>query len=82
MKSRLAFSNGTEFDIWQNSWCRNCTKDAAARRGDFENGCVIIATAMFSEGDIPEWSEDAEKVAQGVWPRVICSEFDATKEGE
>jgi hypothetical protein len=71
MKSQLAFSNGTEFEIWQESWCSRCTKDEPARRGDFENGCELIALGMIGE-EIPEWTEDPDATG---WPRVLCSEF-------
>lgn len=71
MKSNLAFSNGTEFEIWSHHWCANCTKEEPARRGDFENGCELIALAMIGE-EIPEWSEDPTATS---WPRVICSAF-------
>ena len=72
MKSRLAFSNGTEFEIWCQSWCNKCVNDEAARRGNFENGCEIYGQAMMGEEEIPEWSEDPEATG---WPRVICSAF-------
>ena len=72
MRSGVAFSNGSEFDIWQDAWCRRCVKDEAARRDDYEHGCEIIAVALTSNGDIPEWREDESKAT---WPKVICSAF-------
>ena len=72
MKSRLAFSNGTEFAIWSDQWCNRCVKDEAARHDDFENGCPILA-ASYCEEEVPEWSEDPS--VDG-WPNVICSEFE------
>ena len=71
MKSRLAFSNGSEFDIWQDSWCRRCKKDEEFRVTE-AHGCEIIAAAMFNDGEIPEWSEDPDKIG---WPNVLCSAF-------
>ena len=82
MKSRLAFSNGTEWEIWSHNWCANCVHDEPARRGNFENGCEIVAVALMGgDEEIPEWSEDPD--ADG-WPRVICSEcvLGAALEGE
>ena len=76
MKSRLAFSNGTEFYIWQESWCFRCKKDEEFRVTE-ENGCEIIAISMFSDGEIPEWSEDPTKDG---WPNVICSAFEPVRE--
>ncbi len=76
MRPRLAFSNGSEFEIWQDSWCSRCKRDEAARRDDFENGCEIVAVAMMSDEEIPEWSEDPQAAERGVWPRVRCSAFE------
>ena len=71
MRSRLAFSNGSEFAIWQDTWCNECARDEAARRGNYENGCEILAAAV-GDSEIPEWSDDPEATG---WPRVVCSAF-------
>ena len=83
MKGREAFSSGTEFEIWECSWCGKCQNDAAFRSRGFQgtDGCKLIARAMFEgEEDIAEWTEDAEIAAKGQWPRVKCSAFVACVE--
>lgn len=74
MRSRLAFSNGSEFEIWEERNCAVCQHDAAFRARGFDgnDGCELLATAMMSDEEIPEWSEDPEATG---WPRVICSKF-------
>jgi len=74
MRSRLAFSNGTEFEIWEARNCAMCQVDKAFRERGFDgnDGCEILATAMMSDEEIPEWSDD--ETATG-WPRVICAAF-------
>ncbi|MHB2029862.1 MAG: hypothetical protein ACYCPT_13770 [Acidimicrobiales bacterium] len=77
MRSRLAFSNGSEFEIWAARNCAVCQHDAPfrARGFDGDDGCELLAAAMMSDEEIPEWRNDPELVAAGVWPRVICSKF-------
>jgi hypothetical protein len=71
-------SNGTEGDIFQERWCELCTKDEAARRGDYENGCPIIAAALAWDVDDPdypgEWVYDGEG-------QPSCTAFEALKGG-
>lgn len=68
-----AFSNGTEFEIWEAHYCANCKVDRAFRKRGFvgDDGCQLIALCMIGE-DVPEWSEDPN--VDG-WPNAICSAF-------
>lgn len=51
-----AFSNGFEYDMWRANWCERCTHDAAFQRGESDEGCPLLLTALL--GDIPaEWME-------------------------
>ena len=51
-----AFSNGTEYEMWKENWCYRCTRDAAFQRGETDDGCPLLLTAIC--GDIPgEWME-------------------------
>lgn len=51
-----AFSNGTEYEMWQANWCDRCTHDAAYQSGKSSEGCPLLLTALL--GDIPgEWME-------------------------
>jgi hypothetical protein len=52
-----AFSNGTEFAMWEANWCGRCQVDAAFRRGDNDPGCPVLATALLGDGVPPEWLE-------------------------
>jgi len=75
-----AFSNGSEFEIWESHYCANCNVDRAFRERGFDgdDGCQLIALGMIGE-DVPEWTEDPERAAQGVWPRVLCANFTSLK---
>jgi hypothetical protein len=49
-----AFSNGTEFEVWQANWCNRCTKDDVgyAPEGVF---CPILGSAICTNEVPPEW---------------------------
>lgn len=48
------WSNGTEYSMWEANWCGRCWHDRAARKGEFENGCVLIALGMLGD-EVPQW---------------------------
>ena len=79
MKNGEAFSNGIEFEIWEQFWCAKCQSDAAFRsRGD--DGCQILARGMFGgDVEITEWETDKDAESRGVWPRVRCTGFGEAK---
>lgn len=82
MKANESFSNGSEFAIWQDSWCNECKRDERARDGDYEHGCPILASALVGDDrEIPEWSVDPER-DNGPWPNVICSAYEPETGGE
>lgn len=62
-----AFSNGSEFDIWQANWCDRCWHDREARKGNFESGCELIALGLAHQS-VPQWVETLP--AEG-WVRCL-----------
>lgn len=50
-----AFSNGTEWDIWESNWCANCKVDEVWRRDESKPGCDLIMDAMVFEATPAEW---------------------------
>ena len=51
-----AFSNGTMWEIWSYNYCDRCWHDRAARKGDYDNGCELIALGM-AHIEVPQWVE-------------------------
>jgi hypothetical protein len=72
-----AFSNGTEWDIWEGHWCSRCKVDEAWRKHETGSGCVLIMNAM--TGDTPvEWTApDPERPHN-----YECQNFKPIKEPE
>jgi len=70
-----AFSNGTEWDIWEASHCDVCQVDAPWRRNESEQGCPLILDAM-TGGTPVEWV-----APDPAWPHHYeCSKFEPIKE--
>lgn len=70
-----AFSNGTEWDIWEESHCSACKVDAPFREEKSPTGCDLILAAMCGEKP-PEWTSPDPK-----WPHNYeCSKFEPIKE--
>lgn len=65
-KDERAFSNSTEGDMWTGQNCDLCVHDSAARRGDPENGCVLLGVAFI--GRTPRQWKDSDH-------GLVCEEF-------
>lgn len=73
-----AFSNGTEWDIWEARWCANCKVDEAWRRDESKPGCDLIMDAMVFDATPAEWT-----APDPAWPHTYeCSKFKPIKEPE
>ena len=79
MNGSEAFSNGSEFEIWQDTHCAVCEHDRAFReRGyDGNDGCEVLARGMMND-EVPEWTQDPDLLARRVWPNVVCANFTPT----
>ncbi len=65
----MAFSNGTEWEMWSENWCERCVHDSPALV-DQGKGCPLIMLGM--TGFIPaEWMEQPE----GSPDRYHCIQF-------
>lgn len=54
-----AFSNHTEFEMWEVNWCDRCLRDAPFRRMDKGFGCPILARALLGEQPA-EWLQQPD----------------------
>lgn len=52
----VAFSNGTEWDLWSECWCQRCTRD-------LKSNCPLILFAITEDRTPDEW-----QVPQGARP--------------
>lgn len=59
---RVAFSNGTSWEIWSFRWCENCVNDV-------NEDCPLVAVAMFGRKTPSEWQEVGLQSYE-------CSEFE------
>jgi len=57
-------SNGSEGLLFQHEFCDRCIQDRAARAGNYEDGCPILAFALML--DIDDEGYPSEWVADGV----------------
>lgn len=73
MRGDEAFSNGSEFQIWEDSHCSACEVDRAFRERGFDgdDGCEVLARGLMG-GEVPEWTADPDKLD---WPNVVCANF-------
>lgn len=55
-----AFSNSTEYEMWEVNWCGRCLRDAPFRRMDKGYGCPILAAAVLSQVIPAEWMEQPD----------------------
>jgi hypothetical protein len=57
MGRQTAFSNHTEFELWEVNWCDRCLRDKAYRERDQGYGCPILANVVIDNSIPPEWIE-------------------------
>lgn len=83
MNGGEAFSNGSEFEIWEASHCAICERDRAfrARGFDGDDGCEILLRGLMSR-DVPEWTTDLGLDARHIWPNIICAKFERVSADE
>lgn len=59
-RDERAFSNGTDWEIWQYNNCETCHHDAAYQAGETNQGCPLIVVALL--GKTPrEWIPGEDK---------------------
>lgn len=58
-KDLPAFSNHSEFEMWEVNWCDRCLRDAPFRRMGRGVGCQVLAAAVLYECTPAEWMEQA-----------------------
>lgn len=46
MSDEPAFSNSTDYEMWQVNWCGRCRVDAPFRAGKSDTGCEVLLTAL------------------------------------
>ena len=51
-------SNGSEGDSFQAAFCERCVHDKAARAGRYEDGCLILARALFLRREDPNYPKE------------------------
>lgn len=74
------FSNGTEWDIWSQVWCHQCSKDHGMHNGALEEPqCPLIVDAMMNN-EIKEWTDTSPSTNQ--YPSVVCSAFEQCEDAE
>jgi len=78
-KGKAAFSNGSEYEMWEPAWCGRCLHDAPFRRMGKGIGCQILAAAVFEECIPAEWLEQPPES----YPRDAyhCIEFKVPGQG-
>lgn len=65
-----AFSNGFEFDCWEDGWCARCQRDVAFREGTTDQGCPLLLVALADR--IPaEWQPGTDDLSN----RYTCTAY-------
>jgi len=76
MSREVAFSNGTQFEMWSYNWCDRCQRDAIFRNTGKGSGCKILCGVMATNEVPAEWLVQDEIHAD-----YHCIEFRAPGSG-
>jgi len=80
----VPFANGTEFEAWENVWCRYCAHDHGfTEHLSCGDGCELVLAAMTDPLTLPEgWLDVPEGYGWHLPSHMVCLRFKACTTAE